>query len=257
MSHAAATKAPVVTSRKAQAGPVRTMIVNDGTSHVAVMIIDQRHTRLVWHPGKLVPGGLGWPTPDQLGGIERRNVLATFNGGFMNLASRGGIRAGGASHGALRTGAAALVLNASGRADVVAYDPLRDHAAAVIRENLDLLVDGGRVVARADEDDTSRWGKTLHHRHATWRTGVGILANGRLVVVLGDALTTRALGDALVLRGATRGMELDINPQFTALLTYEHTTGTAVPRAVLPSEQGSARRYLRPSNRDFFSVLPR
>ena len=226
---------------------------------MALLRVDQRRQRLVWHPGTVVPGGTGWATPDQLRGAELQQVLATFNGGFTNVASRGGTRAGARQHGVLRLGAASFVIDSTGTADVRAWTAglSSDRGLMMVRQNLDLLVLDGRAAATVGQDDSPVWGRVLHHRHATWRTAVGVDREGRLLVVAARNATTRQLASYEVSAGAVRAMELDINPQFSCLLVYQHTAAGNRPQAVLSGQQGSVGRYLHPSERDFFSVLPR
>jgi hypothetical protein len=226
-------------------------------AEAARMVVDQRLVMIRWHPGTIVPGGTGWSAPDTLTARERATVLATFNAGFTNTGSRGGTRDGNQVHGRLRPGAATLLIDRTGRADVRAYDPVRDASVPVARQNLDLLVDGGRPAATVGQDDSRVWGNTLHHRHATYRSGVGITSRGLLVVIVADRVTTAQLATLLVQAGAVRAMEMDINPQFVCLLTYTHVGGRVTPHRVLPRQQGSLFRYLGPSRRDFFSIGPR
>jgi hypothetical protein len=241
----------------AAAAGTSVVVTGTGPGQVAVLRVDQTREQVRWHPGTVVPGADAWPSPPELSAAERATVVATFNGGFTNRASRGGTRAGRVTRGVLRVGAASLVIDATGHADVVRYDPVRDAASAVVRQNLDLLLSDGRPATTVGQDDTPVWGRTLHRRHATWRSAVGIARDGSLLVVLAAHATTRQLAADVQRAGAVRAMELDINPQFTCLLTYSHAGGQVVPHAVLARQQGSASRYLVPSRRDFFSVLPR
>jgi hypothetical protein len=222
------------------------------------MRIDQRLQQIGWHPGSDVPGGGGWPFPDHLTGTELTTVVATFNGGFTNPSSRGGVRAGSRSEGTLRTGAASFIIGRTGRADIVQWG--RDRVPAdtvVVRQNLDLLIDHGRPAATVGQDDTRVWGLGLHHRHATWRTAAGITRQGDLVIVVAPRATTRQLAQYELSAGAVTAMELDINPQFSCLMTYTHSGRVTSAHNVLPQQQGTPTRYLRPSRRDFFSIRPR
>ena len=220
----------------------------------AMLTVDQDRALIRWHPGTVVPGAGGWPSADHLTAADLPTVLATFNGGFTNAASRGGIRAGNHQHAGLRPGAASLVIDGAGRADVVAYDAARGNSYTVVRQNLELLVDQGKAAATVGQDDSPVWGRTLHHRHATNRTAVGVTSRGSLIVVVTDRVTTRQLAGLLLDAGAVRAMELDINPQYSFLYIYTHSAGQPEPRPALPTQQGSPSRYLTASTRDFFSV---
>ena len=57
-----------------------------------------------------------------------------------------------------------------------------------VRQNLTLLVYGGRAVAGLDPYDTSVWGATLGSVPAVWRSGLGVTRNGALVYVTGPDL---------------------------------------------------------------------
>lgn len=229
-----------------------------GIPSSAVLRLDQRRFRVAWHPGTRVPGGTGWPMLPELTGTERATVYATFNGGFTGPASRGGVLAGRHREGVLRRGAASFVIDTQGRVSILAW-PGGDPPAgtAVVRQNLDLLIVEGQPAETVGQDDSSVWGKGLHHRHATWRTAAGITRSGDLVVVIATRATTRELAQLTVEAGAVTAMELDINPQFSCLITYSHSGRVVSPRNVLPQQQGYAGRHLQRSLRDFFSVSPR
>ena len=51
-------------------------------------------------------------------------------------------------------------------------------------------------------------------------------------------------------------MQLDINPEWPTLITYQHHGGL-VPTKVVPNYQQPATRYLVPDDRDFFAVYRR
>ena len=80
-----------------------------------------------------------------------------------------------------------------------------------VRQNLDLLVDGGQPVPGLNATDTSQWGYTLGNQVYVWRSGLGVTADGALVYVGGPGLNITDLADLLARAGAVRAMELDIN----------------------------------------------
>lgn len=231
------------------------------TSYLAgVARLDQNLLRLAYHPGSQVPGGRGWSQPASIAPTDLDGLVATFNSGFTMQDSRGGIFSQGKTAGVLRDGAAALVIDQSGRADVVQWgrDRQLGPQVAVVRQNLDLIVDGGRLVAGLDSNDNPKWGRTIGHRTFVWRSAVGITADGSLVYVAGGALTTSSLAQLEKDAGAVRAMELDINPSWTSFMTYQHPAhGVAVPVKLTADEQPKANRYLTTSTRDFFAAYRR
>ena len=231
------------------------------TSYVTgVAWLDQHLVRFGLHPGTQVPGGSGWPVAPTVPSTARGALLATFNSGFTMQDARGGYWQGGRQVGILRPGAAAMVFHRDGHLDVVKWgrDAHLGPDVVAVRQNLDLLVDGGRLAAGLDSTTTSTWGKTLGNRTYVWRSAVGVRADGSVVVVVGASLSVRTLATLAQDAGAVRAMELDINPAWTNFMTYTHPSpGVAVPHMLTQDEQPRPDRYLYTSSRDFVSVMAR
>jgi hypothetical protein len=226
------------------------------TNRVGVAWLNQKLVSMVLHPGYATPGGSGWSQPSQVPGSQRSTLLATFNSGFLMGAAQGGYWQGGTTAVPLRVGAASMVFYNDGRMDVVkwnAANPGPDMAA--VRQNLTLLVDGGRVTP---EVDGASWGATLGGGTFVWRSAVGIREDGALVFVVGPSMSAKTLANIAHDAGAVRAMELDINPEWTNFITYTHSSeGGAVPHMLTKDEQPNPYRYLQPSSRDFVAVLAR
>src|SRR5664280_710506 len=129
-----------------------------------------------------------------------------------------------------------------------------------VRQNLDLLVDGGQPVAGLNASDTSQWGRTLGNQIYVWRSGVGITATGALVYVGGPGLNITDLANLLVRAGAVRAMELDINTDWVNFSSYRPATSTGLATAangalLLPAMSGSTSRYFESWwGRDFITM---
>jgi hypothetical protein len=97
----------------------------------------------------------------------------------------------------LRNGAASFVIYRDGTVGILAWD----HGAAVppdvvaVRQNLDLLVEGGKPIPGLNPDDTTRWGFTLGNAVYVWRSGLGITADGALVYADGPGLNITTPAD--------------------------------------------------------------
>lgn len=206
----------------------------------------------VLHPGTQEPGGSGWSTPTSLG-PDRTGLVAAFNGGFRLDAARGGFYEDGRTQGTLRDGAASLVIDTRGAAQVGRWgrDVRMGPDVRAVRQNLDLLVDGGVVVAGLDDNTGGRWGRTLGNRAYVFRSGIGQTASGALVYAVGNGLSAATLAGLLARAGAIRAMELDINPEWTSFVHYPAETD------LLPDMQPSPHRYDTASSRDFVAVLRR
>jgi hypothetical protein len=129
-----------------------------------------------------------------------------------------------------------------------------------VRQNLNLLVDGGHVVPAAYSGSPAVWGRTLHGADYVWRSGIGITANGALVYVGGPGLNLVDLGNLLVDAGAVRAMELDINTDWVNFNTYRPPTPAGPAAAsngtdLVPGMTGGPGRYFEPWwARDFITM---
>ncbi len=93
-----------------------------------------------------------------------------------------------------------------------------------------------------------------------WRSGVGVDAQGHLIYAAGNGLSVHSLADVLLAAGCVRAMELDINSQWMAFLSYTSdpaAPGGTVGTKLIPDMRTSVNRYFAASDRDFFAVFTR
>ncbi len=214
--------------------------------------IDARETRLALYPGYANP-----PTASPRGGAEvphdqRWRLLATFNGGFKWTAGPAGFVVNGHADEPLLRGLATVVAHTNGHVDVVSWrGPATLASLAVARQNLHLLVNGGRTSGQAG--DVALWGATLGGDAAVWRSALGIDHHGNLIYAAADSQTPASLATLMIHLGARRAMELDINPEWMSFNVYGKRGGRDAVQ-VVPNTQESAYRWLVPDSRDFFAV---
>jgi hypothetical protein len=275
-----------VVARSARGGSVVATAVEvppagPGQGAVTVVVFDPAATRLVLHAGSQSPvRGGSWVHGAVIGAAERRRVVAAFNGGFKTGSSRGGWMSEGRTVVPLVRGAASVVVYRDGGTDVGAWGsevPAPGRAVASVRQNLQLLVDGGRprltapLVLRRLEDV---WGHTFKHERLVARSALGVTARGGLVYAAGSRITVAALAQALLAQGVVRAMELDINAPMVRGFLFAgaadvRTRGGATP-AALPLVVGQTQgpgypsggpvphcTYVLPCPRDFFTVVLR
>lgn len=225
----------------------------------AIVRIDQRLVRAQYRPGTQDPGGGPWPVAPDLRGSDRHGLLAAFNAAFAMRDSRGGFYDFGRTVGVLNKDAASLVIYQDGHADVGAWgrDVGMAPRVATVRQNLALIVDGGKPAPGLDANWLHEWGFTIGNAKYVWRTGLGVAANGDLVFVVGNRLSAATLADLLVRGGAVRAMELDINPYWTSFVLYQSPTTAHIERNLLPDMIRSPRRYDTTSLRDFIVLYAR
>ena len=230
-----------------------------GTVLAGVVRIDQSAAAFTLMPGNQEPGHGPWTRGDAIPDKSIPNLIAAFNSGFRIADSRGAFVEDGRTVGQLRTGAASLVINASGALDVVSWPPAGDPGKFVaVRQNLDLIVDNGQLVSGLDDNTGDRWGQTVGNKLFVWRSGVGIDAAGRVLYVASAGLSVRTLAALLQRAGAVRGMELDINHAWVSFNAYQHVdAGHVTGSKLLPGMAKPGNRYLTSDIRDFLMITAR
>jgi len=226
-------------------------------SGVALLVFDQRLVVLRLHSGTADAGGAGWRFGPSATRRELHTLVAAFNGGFRLSTGAGGFMSFGRVAVPLRSGLGSIVTYADGHTDVGAWHhglPAPGAAVVSVRQNLSLLVDGGRPASSVG--CSSCWGATLGGVSDPARGALGVTADGRLVWAGGEKLTVAELAGALVSAGVVRAVELDINPEWVAAYLYGHRGGHGplAPIPVMPAQHGIPGEYLAPWSRDFFTV---
>jgi hypothetical protein len=229
---------------------------------ITLLRFDQRLVRLALHAGGSQPGGAGWRYGDSITGRERRTVVAAFNSAFQEGYGAGGFEEGGRVGWRLRRGVASVVIYRDGIADIGRWQrtvPASGRAVEAVRQNLGLLISGGRIASTVDTCIKVCWGDPLHEHPIVARSALGIMPNGDLVLAAGHDLSVRALAVALAGKGVVRAMELDINPRWVAVYLYAHRRHgvTPVPIPLMPGQTGIPGELLLPYFRDFLTVIAR
>jgi hypothetical protein len=228
------------------------------TSYLAaVMWMSGKHSRFEQHPGTDDPGQLEkWSTGITVSKHASSGLIATFNGGFKIADSMGGYYQDGITVEKLTNGVASIVCYTDGTQDIGMWG--RDFSMSPrvksVRQNLKLLVDGGKLAPNVDSAVSSSWGATLGGGLYVWRSGIGVTADGDFVYVIGDSLSARTLAEIMVRAGVVRGMQLDINRWWVSYMWYE-----AQPSGLLQARKPvqyprPVTRYQVEASRDFFAV---
>lgn len=187
-------------------------------------------------------------------------LAATFNSGFKMRDSHGGFQLGSRVLVPLRPGRASLVLTRDGgwRLGAWGSDVVPGPDVAAVRQNLDLVVAGGRPVPGVASNADGRWGTARTQFQYTTRSGLGVTASGDLVYVSGRSLTLAVLADAMARLGVVTGMQLDIHSQMVSFNVVAARAGGSVTTTKLASSMvPSSRRYLTSDQRDFFYLTSR
>jgi len=196
---------------------------------VGVAWMDTKLLRATLYSGSTTPGGGPWQNTAPVSSQAASTLVAAFNSGFLMSNANGGYYTQGTTAYPLRQGAASFVIYRDGTATVGQWgrDISMTPDVASVRQNLDLLVDGGQPVPGLNANDATKWGFTLHGSVYVWRSGVGVTADGALVYVGGPDLNITDLADVLARAGAVRAMELDINTDWVNFAAYAPVSPTA------------------------------
>jgi Phosphodiester glycosidase len=219
--------------------------------------IDTARTRLGYYPGRLEPAvSLPSRGPTEVAAQSRSSLLATFNSAFKLSDSGGGLALGGQTYAPMKPGLATLIGYSNGRVDVAAWSggPKAQSGVAFARQNLPLIVDGGRP--NPNLSDGPEWGLTLGNAVRVWRSGIGVDRNGNLIYAGAPDQTVGSLAQILIRAGAVRAMQLDINSYWVTFITYGRPNAGS-PSSLLPGMTRGPDRYLAPEDRDFFAVFVR
>ncbi|HWE69074.1 MAG TPA: phosphodiester glycosidase family protein, partial [Acidimicrobiales bacterium] len=233
------------------------------TSYVVGMAwMDTKLLHATLYSGSQIPGGGPFTHTAPVQATAANSLVSAFNAGFLSGQSNGGYYTDGKTLTPLRAGAASAVIYSDGTMTVADWgrDATLTPNVVAVRQNLDLIVDGGQPVPGLNASDTTQWGNTLGGAVYVYRSGLGVTASGALVYVGGPGLNITDLANLLVRAGATRAMELDINTDWVNYSYYSPTSpyGAATPdngTMLLPQMTGTAGRYFASYwARDFFTM---
>jgi hypothetical protein len=220
---------------------------------VGVAWMDTELLKATLYSGSQIPGGGPYSHTAPVQPAAASTLVAAFNAGFLMSGANGGYYTDAKTVIPLRTGAASFVVYANGSATVGQWgrDVSMTPNVRSVRQNLNLLVDGGQPVPGLNAADTTQWGDTLGNAVYVWRSGLGVTADGALVYVGGPGLNVTDLANLLVRAGAVRAMELDINTDWVNFSTYAPATPSGLASGangteLLSNMTGTPGRYFEP-----------
>jgi hypothetical protein len=228
---------------------------------VAVIAFNLNQTRLHYVLGSVEP--YSPDSPKRSGTINPTDLkpgvlLATFNGGFKATHGQFGAMADGITALPARDGLGTLVITSDGKVRMgewgVDINPTGDMEAW--RQNGPLVIHNGQINPSIYDNSPKDWGYTVDHVSPTWRSGIGINADGStLYYFVGPMMTMESLAKTMLVVGADQGMQLDINNYWVhfVVIHWEDNIPVAVP--LFPDSMNeNVDRYLHPYTRDFFYV---
>ncbi len=225
--------------------------------------MNQKATRLVYVPGTKEPGGSGWAWHSEIPPNQRPHVVAAFNAGFKFHDFKGGAYTEG-RHVVrpLANGLASVIIHRNGTADVARWggDATVGRDVVSVRQNLALIVDGGKPAAGLLSDRGGQWGTKKSQLQFTWRSALGVDAHHRLIYAAGRKMSLSALATAMADAGAVRAMQLDIHDKVVTFNWYRPNPKAPLGvdgSKLMASMQRGTNRFLAPDQRDFLAVAAR
>ncbi len=209
------------------------------------------------------PGQGPWQYMAPFTTTQEASLVAAFNSGFRMQDARGGWYSEGRMAYPLVNGAASFVIYKNGTADVVSWtDGLKVPSnVASVRQNLSMIVDGGKVNPAVYSGNFSDWGATVNNAVMVWRSAVGITKDGAIIYASGDGLSVGELAQVMLRAGAVRAMEMDINSYWTDFFYFNPpNNGLANPTNASKLVYNMVRppqRYFEGTARDFIAVFAR
>ncbi len=225
---------------------------------VTLMRFDQSRVHLTLHAGYNDGGTSGWMYGDRITPREIHKVIAAFNGGFKLSYPRVGFVSAGHVAVPLKPGLGSIVTYTDGTTDVGAWRagvPNPRRTVLSVLQNQRLLVDHGVAAASVARCIFVCWGATVGSEKVVARSGLGVTTSGQLVWAAGERLTPFDLARALIVAGAVRAIELDINLDWVAGYLYAHHPSGPSPVPVVPGQHGITGELLQPDSRDFLAVI--
>ena len=191
-------------------------------------------------------------------GEVRGRLLSAFSGGFQALHGNYGMMVNGEIYLPAVDGIATVCFYSDNsiRLGVWGKDVFDTPALVSFRQNLPMLITGGKY-----NRDNKFWGYTpkLMKSSHTWRTGLGLTANKKIIYALGSSVVAETLASAMIQAGVVSGMQLDMNMSNVSCEIYapsknekgELTVATERLCEGLILKKGL---FLKPYTRDFFYV---
>lgn len=208
--------------------------------------------------GTQQPGGYQNPGPGivPFGITQSNNLLAAFNGGFQQKDGDYGMIVGTKTYLPLLSDMATLVIYKDNKPQIIRYQgSIPGTNIIAIRQNGPMLIENGNIVTSENAWNMQTWGLTVTNSMYTWRSGIGVTADGNVIYAAGPSLVPETLAQSLLAAGATNAMQLDINPVWVRFVQFTPTGfGRYTYSSLDPKMINGGYQYLHGYQKDFFYI---
>jgi hypothetical protein len=227
-------------------------------AYVTLVQMDMTKMNLGAVAGISQPGGpAGNPGPGRIPQniVDSGKLVAAFDGGFQFRDGSYGMIVGGKTYLPLKTDVGTLVGYKDGTLKIVNYTGQNlGNNVVFIRQNCPILIQNGQVFAQ-NELNKKLWGRTFNADIFTWRSGIGLTAQGNLIYAVGNNLSPTSLAQALKMAGAVSAIQLDINPFWVRFNIFEPAGNAKYTTSTLTRDlKDGSKAYLTGYSKDFFFV---
>lgn len=231
---------------------------------VAIVAMDLRAIDLVMVAGTEEPESTRVPRSHRPGVVpdaDRATVMAVFNGGFKAMHGNFGMRVGQDTFLPPREASCTIALLPNDDIEIRTFSEIKDDEPHMIafRQTPPCLVERGEPNKRLLNEFTRNWGASVAGDTIIRRSAIGLSHDKRFLFYgLGDAVSARSIGDALLAAGAYDAAQLDVNSAYPRFLLVAHGPAAgslALTDPLIPGLHYKPTEYVvTPEPRDFFYV---
>jgi len=255
---------PYIQDARGQTVSYRTFLQPDPTRPyviVGVVAFEVSQTRLHYVLGSVEP--FAPDNPKRSGEMSAADktpgvLLAMFNGGFKARHGHFGAMADGVIALPPRDGFGTLVIYKDGTLKMGEWGTeITDSPDMVAwRQNGPFVIHQGQISPKISENSPLDWGYTVDDVSPTWRSGIGLSADGKTLYYLcGSSLSMEMLASSMQAAGISDGLQLDINTYWVHFVAVRANGNKLGLDALFPDMMNeNIDRYLQPYTRDFFYV---
>jgi hypothetical protein len=234
---------------------------------VAIVAMDLREIDLEMVAGTEEPESTRVPRSHRPGVVpdaDRPTVMAVFNGGFKAMHGDFGMRVGKDTFLPPRASSCTVALLPDEDIEIRTFSEIEDDEPHMVafRQTPPCLIERGEPNKRLLNEFTKNWGASVDGETIIRRSAIGLSRDKRFLFYgLGDAVSARSIGDALLAAGAYDAAQLDVNSAYPRFMLVAHgPAGKAADSLeltdpLIPDLHYRPTEYVvTPEPRDFFYI---
>ncbi len=234
---------------------------------VAIMAMDLREIDLEMVAGTEEPESTKVPRSHRPGVIpdaDKPTVMAVFNGGFKAMHGNFGMRIGRDTFLPPREASCTIALLPNEDIEIRTFSEIKDDEPHMLafRQTPPCLIERGEPNTRLLNEFTKNWGASVAGDTIIRRSALGLSHDKHFLFYgIGDAVSARSIGDALLAAGAYDAAQLDVNSAYPRFMLVAHGPAgkagdsLALTDPLIPGLHYRPTEYVvTPEPRDFFYV---